>query len=493
MKTTKGLADTRISCHKHTLCLRSWLLLLPLLSAAALLLTGCSDNDDVATTSLPHAVADGETGVRIKVTVAGTGDLNSTRAINLTDAEVREDYEFMNTLCIFVVNTEGEIELKLQPTLQTSEGGSAEGTVEEYTSGEVDVPVGVKTIYAFANWQGMESDEWEALIAKAVGDVISEEDLRFAIDDPASKVNPTDEEDPVYIPMSGSATVNLDVADLNYTQTLDVTLDRLVDKVAVYVQGSNDLPEDGVGLSSLTFSGYADKVALFSGYTPDGISYDTEKTIDVSSVTIYKTTEDEALPMFYVNETDRSEEDNGFSISLQTATDGTYGKYDGVTYTSTTARQDLPRDKVYPISLSLTSYDLGIEEVNAWLAGTGTPEMEYENDTSNPRTTEGSNLITLSEKTTKFTLKLKLVDTDGSEVDGVSWDWDYSVGDWLTISKADDGTLTASCTTASAGYTYPFKVVASWEETAEGGVTVKHSRTYNIVVKFDDISYTLSE
>ncbi len=509
MITTKRHTNARISCHRRTLGFRTWLLLLPLLSAAALLLTGCSDNDDLATASLQSSAAEGEATVRLTVSVAEAGDLNSTRTPILTETDVTNEKEYINTLHIVVEDlTTGLVELVTEPELK-----NAEGKVHQHSS-TVTLSTGRKLIYAIANWGTIpgvgRTNPISSFTNIREGGSITNSALQAALGDLASSVDPVAGN---YIPMSGYANANLTPTDLDYTSEIEVWLDRIVDKVAIYIQGDESLPEDGVQLSSLTFSGWADNMALFRDYdyyadgeissityTPSGISFGQSKTIDLNDVTVTRDTEDQPLgDMFYVNETYRSEADDedvsstGYTITLQTASDGSYGKYDGVTYTSTTARQDIPRDKIYPISLSLTSYDLEIEEVNAWLAGTGTPELEYENDASTPRTTEGSNRITLSEKTTKFTLKLKLVDTDGSEVDGVSWDWDKEADDELATSKADDGTLTASCTTASAGYTYPFKVVASWEETAEGGVTVKHSRTYNIVVEFDDIQYTLSE
>ncbi|MCD7720671.1 MAG: hypothetical protein LUI09_00400 [Prevotellaceae bacterium] len=503
----KRHTNTRISCHRRTLGFRPWLLLPPLLFSA-LLLSGCHESDDMAEASLPAAAAEGEATVRLTVSVAEAGDLNSTRTPSLSDADVTKDNEYINTLYIIVEDSAtGLVERIIEPELT-----NAAGKVHQHSS-SVTLSTGQKLIYAVANWDVLgarRTGPLRQLLSLHDGATLNNGALKVSLSDLASSIDPDAGN---YIPMSGYSIVNITPANLDYTTEIGVWLDRLVDKVAIYIQGDKSLPEEGVQLSSLTFSGWADKTALYRDYyildngsispvtnIPSGISFTGTKTFDVSDVTVSQSTADLLLgDKFYVNETYRSESDDedinstGYTITLQTASDGTYGKYDGVTYTSTTARQDLPRDKVYPISLSLTSYDLEIEEVNAWLAGTGTPELEYENDTSNPRTTEGSNLITLSEKTTKFTLKLKLVDTDGSEVDGVSWDWDYSVGDGLATSKADDGTLTASCTTASAGYTYPFKVVASWEETPEGGVTVKHSRTYNIVVEFDDIQYTLSE
>ena len=92
-------------------------------------------------------------------------------------------HEFIHSLCLFVVNEQGQIEKKIYPQdLATTHPEAAEGNLLNWTSPNFEIPEGTKTIYAFANWETAGSTEWNAIIAKTDQDQLTEDMLRIAVD-----------------------------------------------------------------------------------------------------------------------------------------------------------------------------------------------------------------------------------------------------------------------------------------------------------------------
>ncbi len=434
---------------------------LPLL-ASALLLSCVDGQEEIATTS-----GEGEATVRLHISVGPIGDLNATRA---TDTNATEG-ELINSLCVFIVDSQGKIEAKIQPDL-TTDTDAESGNLEEYTSDQITLTAGTKTIYAFSNWETADNSDWNDLINKSVGDEIG--DLQILIDDPASCV---DIEGGKYIPMSGSESATVSSGDLNTKQTVTVELIRLVGKLQVKVQLAEDSEEE-VTVNSLTFSGTANSVWLFRDKT------DSEMTIalgtDIEKKELNKTitsgSEDNTIATFYVNESSQSYESgqDGFGITL---TSNAYNdEMTASSYTSTITSID--RNHIYVINLTLEALQLDISAQTSILGVDG--EKPY--NASAVQKEDNNYSIALYDVTSSFTITPTLTNNSNT----ITWEWTYTGSDSteeeIKISKSSDGTLTVTQLTATPGHEYPFVLEASWND------GVAHSRTYNITVGFVDSS-----
>ncbi len=440
------------------------------------LLTACYEGEGIETLS----VEQDPVPVYIHVSADVLGDLNATRA---TDPYA-ESGEFMNTLCVFVVDETGTIEAKFGPDILEGYTAAETGDLTDWTSDKITLTAGTKTIYAFSNWETADSEDgdWAKLIAKEVGETIEDSDLNFVVDDPASKV---DIENGKYIPMSGKATaVVSSTADLNYNQLVDVGMDRLVGKVTIAINGETSNIVNGVEqaqavtLGDLTFSGWADKVPMMSDdastyeYTYDeNYSAELNKEIEVGATGV-------SLASFYVNETFRPTEaiedvvdGYGYEITLNT------DRYGGTYYTATTERYDIERNCIYPITLTLDNNVLDLE-VTAWTDPLGIEEVPYVNIEVDGDTY----IVTLIDKTSTFQLSPSML-YNGTAVTTATWDWTYdNTSDGSQITYEDDGSVIVTSLTATPGYSYSFTLVANWTTTSSSSVTTTHSRTYNILV-----------
>ncbi len=418
-------------------------------------MVACSDGDDVATLSGPQPV-------RLHVSADLLGDLNASRA---TDPYA-EQGEFMNTLCVFVVDARGTIEAKFGPDILDTYEEARTGDLTDWTSDELTLEVGEKTVYAFANWNNTGSEEWAALIAKGVGESISDEDLHFVVVDPAAKV---DIENGSYIPMSGKATVTIG-ADLNHSnQLISVELDRLVGRVTISVQGESGEDAQAVTIESLSFTGWADNVPMMSDdegeyYIALGNGYSAELSVEVG---VGETVE---IASFYVNETAR--ESGGFDITMQT------DRYEGTGYTATTTTTEIPRNCLLPLTLTLDQYELVLTPTAMTSVLGYEAELEY---TSPIYFVDNTYYITMLEVTSTFTITPSLR-YKGDEVEGVTWEWTYLNED-ESVCTISNGAVTVTSLTATPGYEYGFTLVAEWD--GNNGAT-QHSRTYNVKVVFEE-------
>ena len=183
-----------------------------------LLLTGCSDAQD----DIEQVI--GDEGCRVSIRV-GASDNVETKAGDDPNAL---EHEFINELCVFVVDGE-KIEQKFLASSTeangTFSGKPSTGDAYEWRSDEFVLPAGKKTIYAFANWNTVNDVSWNAIIDKSVGDPLSDDDLKITIEDPAGKVDLANGK---YIPMSVKQEVNVTV-----DQTIRVELVRLVGRVNI--------------------------------------------------------------------------------------------------------------------------------------------------------------------------------------------------------------------------------------------------------------------
>ncbi len=464
-------AKNKLLNYIHKKWLHSALMALPLL-ASALLLSCVDGQEEIATSN-----SEGEARVSVHVSVGPIGDLNATRA---TDTNAT-DGELINSLCLFIVDSDGKIEAKIQPDLTGTNAES--GNLEDYTSDVMTITSGWNKIYAFANWDNVGSEEWDALIAKNTGDEITDDKLKFTISNPAATIDLTNE---CYIPMSGWADVNL-VGDLNSTQTVSVELIRLVGKVQVNVTAV----EQDLTVESLAFDGTADKVWLFGDEDLQG-SNDISRLTTSPTITLSTTAvtagNTETIATFYVNESLKSYVDvtpaqSGFKVTLDT------GPYKGYTssssYTSTITK--IPRNNIYVINLNLDRYATTATAI-AYTSILGVDgQVEYSAGAF--QTTTGEYVLSLYDVTSKFILTAEMTDTQAETekqdiTSSVNWEWGYKGTDTEENNEgAETSELTVTKLTATT-HTYEYTLTANWTD----DTNIPHSRTYTIIVELDNTS-----
>ena len=306
-----------------------------------LLLTGCSDAQD----DIEQVI--GDEGCRVSIRV-GASDNVETKAGDDPNAL---DHEFINELCVFVVDGE-KIEQKFLASSTeangTFSGKPSTGDAYEWRSDEFVLPAGKKTIYAFANWNTVNDVSWNAIINKSVGGTLSDADWGITIEDPAGKVDLANGK---YIPMSVKQEVNVTV-----DQTIRVELVRLVGRVNIQLKNAKASP---VSVTSFTMSNFANKVALMpEGTATGGANDQTYSTFSTETPQVITGNNGVHTFSFYVNET---ENNTPFSIKL-TADNKNYG--------ATTTRTAIPRNNILPLNLTISESDLNLK-VTAYIAPIG--------------------------------------------------------------------------------------------------------------------------
>ena len=374
-----------------------------------LLLTGCSDAQD----DIEQVI--GDEGCRVSIRV-GASDNVETKAGDDPNAL---EHEFINELCVFVVDGE-KIEQKFLASSTEANGifsgEPSTGDAYEWRSSEFDLPAGKKTIYAFANWNTVNDVSWNAIINKSVGGTLSDADWGITIEDPAGKVDLANGK---YIPMSVKQEVNVTV-----DQTIRVELVRLVGRVNIQLKNAK---ASQVSVTSFSMSNFADKVALMPEGTATGVAYDQSySTFSVKDPQVITGNNGVHTFSFYVNET---KNDTPFSIKLTA---------DSKNYSATTeATKAIPRNNILPLNLTISESDLNLV-VMAYIAPIGGyPVQVY---TSSGLTGKAEYNVTLPEgcsfqvtgmlaNGTKGTCELSYVGTtnrnENIEIDAEHKSWAY--------------------------------------------------------------------
>ncbi len=172
-----------------------------------------------------------------------------------------DEGEFIHSLCVFIVDSEGKIVKKFladdeETSIFSTEQASAaaNGNLTNWDSELDGLDEGTYTIYAFANWETtfgtitydfgnydftkiwtpytneeLAEDPWYILLNKKEEDFITEDEITFALSEVCVKIDFTQGR---YIPMSGKNTVTITEGSNN----VNVKLDRLVAKVYVTLQ-----------------------------------------------------------------------------------------------------------------------------------------------------------------------------------------------------------------------------------------------------------------
>ena len=304
--------------------------------AVPLALASCSFDGD--TDDCPD-MAGGVKTVRLQITANDPSAVNDTRFApsegETTGSEIGTDGEYINSLDIFIVGSDDVVAYAAHLDADYLGGEADEGNLKSYTSKAIDLTDGAYTVYAFANMSETYSQAWDGIASIAKDGTLSKATLDgIVLDDPADNLDFTNGD---FIPMSATETIT----DLS-SPIIEVSLDRLVSKIRLAIK-----KDDGVKVTSLKISGWADKVSLMNYATVSDANYTCEKVFE--NPTLTQGTDVYTMADFYVNE---SPAPHPFTVEVKTNEKG------NPVYTATTARDNLPRNCIYPLTLNLTTLDL---------------------------------------------------------------------------------------------------------------------------------------
>lgn len=435
--------------YKAMLWLLPWLCAVPLAS--------CSFDDDIDTGG------DGTATLQLSITAREGGDLN-TRA----DEEVGTNGEYMHNLCVLIVDDKNVVTKKLLPNTDDEFAGNTaaqQGNLKSWVSDPFTLPVGTYTVYAFANIDTYYDNLWGSLTGLGNGANLSDLDVNIeniVLDDPAAKINFADGK---FIPMSAKQQVVVTAT----TKSISIGLDRLVSKIRMSITG-----KPNTKVTALSFGGYADKITLFSDKALEGEAYTTTKTITVPGDGILKaegtgTTGTLTIPDFYVNSSPA-----GHPFNVRVTTD----EMSGVKYEATTARGELPRNSIFPLTLQLNDYGLDLE-AQCWVSPIGSLPVEVQ-ITGFDNTYQ----ITVPEGC-QFAFTVNGINGATAGVTDLSCTWNMPDG---VSGIAFDGKTTGVTTvkghvTASVGKTVDLSLLVTWKY---NGAT--YNRTYIVKLTTADLT-----
>lgn len=393
--------------------------------------------------------------LQMQVSTRAEGDQTGTE-----DKQPGGAYENIHSLCVLLVNAEGNVAWKY-----VNDNLSDDASETEFLSEPIqDLPLGTYDVYAFANFDyytdgaGGAAGLWTTLDGIQVSSTFDTGILSFVVDDPASRMDFTQQR---YIPMSGKK------EDFNVTATtsiIPVQLDRLVSKVRITVSG-----ESAKDVTELTFSGWADKVMLFSDETlSDNVS--NKKSITVRDKTVDENGTVVVSP-FYVNETP---DGHAFDIIVKTE-ETTAGNPESV-YTATTKQSGLPRNHIYPLAITINNWGLDIT-AKCWVSPIGHYPVEVVADF-----TENTYSIEIPEGA-QFEFTLNGLTGQGMTGGQCVWKIDPATTPGIAFENyTADSTTVKGHVTASAGKTFSLGVTASFTENG-----LDYQRTYTVKLTTVDI------
>lgn len=444
--------------------LRATLAALPL--ACAAVLSSCAFDDDVAECPDPNAPAT----VRVSVSAGEPGDLNGTRAGDDVNAD---EHEFMHTLYLYIVDESGVVKKAFLNPLADNDLAKT-GDLTNWDSEEFTLTPGDYTIYAFSNIDKYEGETdnasdngydfintvfHEGYQTQNGGDV-----EEFRLLDPARKIDFAND---MYIPMSAKKTITV----TPNTSDISIGLDRLVSKVKITVPDNQYISTN----STIQFSGYAENVPLLGA---DNGGY--------GSAELYgrRTARTDEKPFtqvgeevsFYVNETP---DGDPFTVTLST---GKSGNGDVSAYVAKTQRTKIPRNSIYPLSLTFPDFTPQFEW-QSWEAAIGAVPVEV--------VVEENNYIVKIASGNTFKFTVNGVNGTNSQLLSATWahgDVTNQITDIQIGNNAISGAISAG---VPAETQIPLTVKVNWTANytdATGSTETRNfTRTYNVTIETIDI------
>lgn len=433
--------------YKAMLWLLPWMCAVPLAS--------CSFDDDIDTGD-----DDAPVMLQLSITAREEGDLNTREG-----TEVGQNSEYMHNLLVLFIQGDKVVK-KFLPDLSNDEAAKV-GNLKTWTSESFTLTPGTYTVYAFANIDSYFSTAWSSLTGLGDGESLTEKGIDIdnivLEDNPASKLDLLT----YFIPMSAKEEVTV----TRSTRNISIGLDRLVTKIRMSITG-----KPNTKVTALSFGGYADKITLFSDKTLEGATYTTTKNITVPGDGTLKadgtgTTGTLVIPDFYVNS---SPADHKFNVSVTT------DEMNGITYEATTARGELPRNSIFPLTLQLNDYGLDLA-AQCWVSPIGSLPVEVQitgfDNTYQIVVPEGC----------QFEFTVNGVKNSGgtTTVTNPECNWNIPEGvDGIIFESQTTNVKTIKGhVTASAGKTFDLSLLVTWQD---NGAT--YNRTYTVKVLTDDIT-----
>lgn len=415
---------------------------------------GCPSDDAPAT-------------VRLSVSAGELGDLNGTRAGDDVNAD---EYEFMHTLYVYIVN--GTVVEKAFVNPIDGDAAAATGDLTNWSSEDFTLAPGEYTVYAFANLDGHngqtnEGRSWEGrdflnrcfvegLQTFNGGDV-----EEFRLFDPAGNISFGDGR---YIPMSAKKEITV----TSSTREISIGLDRLVSKVWLTVSDGADVTDD----SEVTFSGYSENVPLMEGSTSS--DYGDRSGEFTAKLSDAEDTADGRLFSFYVNETPE-----GLPFTVTLATGNTTGV---TTYTASPRLHVLPRNSIYPLTLTFPDFSPEIEWLS-WVAPIGNypVEVNVKEENYTVYIAEGAQF--------EFTVAGMKSSTNTAKLVIEQWTVPDDLADKITDVSNSGATLSAALSAGvGVGTDLPLSLTVSWFATVEETNPNLLTRTYNVTIHTIDIT-----
>ena len=383
--------------------------------------------------------------VRVSVSAGEPGDLNGTRAGDDVNAD---EHEFMHTLYLYIVDESGVVKKAFLNPLADYDLAKT-GDLTNWDSEEFTLTPGDYTIYAFSNIDKYEgetnnaSDNGYDFINTVFHEGYQTQNggyvEEFRLLDPAGKINFNDG---MFIPMSAKKTITV----TTNTRDISIGLDRLVSKVQLTVPSDEYVSTN----STVQFSGYSENVPLLGA---DNGGYGNAQLYGK------RTAASKAMPFnqpgvvsFYVNETN---EGDPFTVTLST---GKSGNGDVSTYVAKTQRTNIPRNSIYPLSLTFPDFTPQFEW-QSWEAAIGSVPVEV--------VVEENNYIVKIASGNTFKFTVNGVDGTNSQLQSATW----AHGDVTTQ--------------------IPLTVTVNWTADytdATGSIETRNfTRTYNVTIETIDI------
>ena len=424
--------------------------LLPWLCAVPL--ASCSFDDDIDTGD-DNAPA----MLQLSITAREEGDLNTREG-----TEVGQNSEYMHNLLVLFIQDDKVVK-KFLPDLSNDEAAKV-GNLKTWTSESFTLTPGTYTVYAFANIDSYFSTAWSSLTGLGIDESIES----LGIDDIVLEGNPASKLDLLtyFIPMSAKEEVTV----TRSTRNISIGLDRLVSKIRMSITGKPDTK-----VTALSFSGYADKIGLFSDKILDGEAYTTTKTINIPEDGWSLDSERKlTIPDFYVNS---SPVGHPFTVKIKTV------ETTGIIHdaTAVTQRNELPRNSIFPLTLQLNDYGLDLE-AQCWVSPIGSLPVEvtvgFTQDTYEITVPEGC----------QFAFTVKGININGgntSNITNLTGTWNMPDG---VSGIAFDGETTGVTTvkghvTASAGKTFDLSLLVTWQDN-----DATYNRTYTVKLTTADLT-----
>lgn len=448
--------------------LRATLAALPL--ACAAMMSSCSYDDygECPDSDTPATV-------RVSVSAGEPGDLNGTRAGDDVNAD---EQEFIHTLRLYIVNDNVKgvrrTVLDLSPDL-TNNTLAQTGDLTNYETGEFTLAPGTYTIYAFANVDGYDgefgTDNGQRAVTQmtmteflddcfAIDQQVRDGDLaEYRIYNPAENLNFANG---MYIPMSAKKTITV----TPNTSDISIGLDRLVSKVRITVPDNQYISTN----STITFSGYSENVPLLgadNGGYGDAQLYGGTTTTD--EIPFTQVGEDVS---FYVNETP---DGDPFTVTLST---GKSGNGEVSAYVAKTQRINIPRNSIYPLSLTFPDFTPQFEW-QSWEAAIGEVPVEV--------VAKENNYIVKIASGNTFKFTVNGVNGTNSQLQSATWahgDVTNQITDIQIGNNAISGAISAG---VPVGTLIPLTVTVNWtaDYTDATSSTEKRNftRTYNVTIE----------